>query len=352
MPRRVLVSAIGFNPSSAVIAGRHYAVDRAVLVGSPQMDAVAAQLNVPTTPIAFESASAMIGDVHRELNRTLHLASDERVVLDVTGGTKLLALGVWNAMMPLPHDRIDPVYLLPNGQLVNPVTGEAIEQRVRIGIDEVLAWQGAQCGSATWHGMLADVDRDIARRARLGAFLVSALADRRLRVDARRNRATITRGPILTKLPQGVSVVRENQLQARQEDYFSTNIWLEEVCLQRARAVLRNCAVTQAAMGQHMAFPGNAGDEADVVLVRGARTCVIEAKARRQGSDVGADLDKRISKTKEFFGSHAAVIFVHPAWGTNPPHELVRRTERSAYLVGGDLAALDRAIASALQLKD
>lgn len=356
--RRILVSCIGFNPANAIIAARHYGVSRASLLGTrdtrTQMAAVADQIGGSVQCIAFESAEVTIDSVCKRVAEALAPQPDETIVLDLTGATKLLCIGTWNAVSALPQSQWEAVYLEPGGEMLEPVYGERITHNVTVEISEVLAWQGKAVQKAGWQGTLLDVDQGINERASLGRFLLNAFADNAVRFHQRTNTATIDDDRPVPNLPpafhrKGHKIAISHNGPSH---YFAHNGWLEELCLSRARRVFKKADDIRAAAGLEVTIPGtNAVDEADVVMVRGPRTCVIEAKARRKGAGAGADLQKRIAKTRDYFGNHASVIFVHPAWGKTPPSELVARHKRDAILVGTNLGALDKAVFNALRFE-
>ena len=90
-------------------------------------------------------------------------------------------------------------------------------------------------------------------------------------------------------------------------------------------------------------------DEMDVVLQRGLRTVVIEAKAvAKQGA--GPDVQKRAHKVRRFFGRGARAICVVPAWGREAPTGVKDVTGNDVELIGSDLAALRQAVVNALAL--
>ena len=62
----------------------------------------------------------------------------------------------------------------------------------------------------------------------------------------------------------------------------------------------------------------------------------------------GQGLQKRIQKAQRFLGSHAQVIFVHPAWGKTPPDALSSLTGEHACLIGRSEAAFKDAVRRAL----
>lgn len=349
---RILVSCIGFNPASAVIAARHYRAARAVLVGTRdtqrQLDAVASQIAVPVRRIEMDDPRWPIRRLADAVCRAVAAAPGDDVVLDVTGGTKLMTLGVWIGTGNTGSQRVRVTYLGGDGRLVDPLTGDVSGQRVVIGIDEVLAWQGARISSARWMGPLDAVDGDlIARAQQLAPLLIRAVRQKALAIGQSANSASL--GPIAlpAALPAGVAA-RGNRLVSSVEGYFSHNAWLEEWCLAGAARVLRDAPQARAGLGIVATLGHHGQDEADVVLVNGARVCVVEAKARLSSDGAGAELQKRIAKTQEYFGDHAHVVFVHPAWGPQPSKHLVEVVGRRATLVGSRKEDLDRAIARAV----
>lgn len=348
---RVLVGCVGHNPGSCLIAARKFQVSRAVLVCTaatrPQLQVVAAQLRVPVREVMLVAGDLSVAGVEAKVRGALDLGPEERVILDATGGTKLMGIGAWLGLSALPRARWSAVYLENDGELLDPRSGQHLTYRVAIEIDEILAWHGRKIRGAAWRGMLSDVQPEIRRRASLGDVLMKAVAEKRVRFYGN-NTALFLSGTPPRSLPAGFRR-EENRVKTTVSRYFSKNQWLEELCVHRARVVFSRQKNIRAAAGvKTVLLNDRSEDEADVVLVRGPRTCIIEAKARLQYEGAGAELQKRIAKTWENFGAHAKVIFVHPAWGQQPPRDLVAMVGARATLVGANPVALDRAIFDAL----
>lgn len=349
-----LVGCVGFNPASVLIAARHYKPARVILIGTAgtkhHVGALSRQLGIPVQCIAMATANEPIGVIAEHVREKLRDDSNGRILFDVTGGNKLLTLGAWVGIgsAKLATDAVQLVYLTPDGKLIDPTNGRDTNQQAVIKISEVLEWNGAKVKSTGWAGSLSGLPTAMVERRRLGEALLHTLASEKLLIEADRNEATVELPQaIISSLPPGFSM-QGKKLRSNVSGYLQLNAWLEELCLLHAASVLREDAATRAGIGVKLIRDSGGSDEADVVLVRGSRVCVIEAKARRTSKGAGDDLQKRIAKTREFFGDHAHVIFVHPAWGKSPPASLIGSSIRNVDLVGGDPKALDIAIKKAL----
>lgn len=352
---KLFIGCVGFNPASLLVAARHFQIDEAVLLASrtsePQLEAVARQLDIPVHKLVFSQEIPTLNAITEKLVPILDSRREAQIILDVTGGTKLMAIGAWSSVQACAGTILS-TYLKPNGVMINPQTGKKIRHEVAIEIAEVLAWQGTTANGAVWTGEIADIDRQILDREAVGITVLSAMAKKRAVFDVEKNMVRLKRTPLPESLPPSVHRLNDRTLGSDVKGYFSHNRWLEEICLIRAQAVLGDYPATRAALGLVLRTGSSnaTNDEADVVLVRGSRICIIEAKARKVAGGAGGELHKRIQKTQRYFGELAHVIFVHPAWRDKPPSDLVDAAGTRATLIGSDIEALDRAILKALGL--
>ena len=181
--------------------------------------------------------------------------------------------------------------------------------------------------------------------------ILRAYGKKQIFIEPAKNAITLKGISIPDDLPAGFCQESKCRLVSEIPGFFTHNSWLEELCLHRAQVVLGNCSLTRAAANLHIISKKHRGqDEADIVLVRGSQVCVIEAKARLDGAGAGADLMKRMQKTRRFFGVLAKTVFVHPAWGAVPPEALVELAGDKATLVGANVDLIDTAIRSALSI--
>ncbi|RMH42299.1 MAG: hypothetical protein D6694_08145, partial [Gammaproteobacteria bacterium] len=239
------------------------------------------------------------------------------------------------------------------------MTGEMLhDEPVEIRPQEILAWHRAEKRKVVWHGRLSQIPKEYRERANLGSALVVALAQERYRrpnkdelknkKDDETNYIYIDISCLPKPLPPGF-FHRKGRLYSEVSGYFNKNRWLEEYGLFLAWQSLKDQADKVLVwFGTDLKTDEQGQDEADVILVRGPKTLVIEAKARNAGEGAGADLHKRIRKTQRFFGSHAKVLMFHPAWKKNPPTDLKSLAGDNAYLIGSDVNAFKNAVRETL----
>ena len=357
VPGLVLLGCVGFSPASVVAVGRDFLPSRAVLIATrksqAQLAAVTRQLEVPVEAVILDGdGMEPIASLQLKIARALKMAPHESIVLDLTGGTKIMTAATYEAARQLRADKVKVVYLTPDGTIIDATDGMARDSSARLEISEVLEWQGAAISKREWSGPLSAVPKSVTQRAALGRFLLNAYGEKRARIETASNAITISRKPWLTALPPGFSEMGNGRIKSTIPGYFSHNRWLEELCLHQATIALDNCSITRVAAGLHI-FSGEhkGSDEADVVLLRGTQVCVIEAKARLDSKGAGADLMKRMQKTRRFFGVMAKTVFVHPAWGPSPPPALVEITGDKGILVGARLKDINTAIREALSIR-
>lgn len=196
-PKRVMVGCVGHNLGSCLIVAREFEVDRVVLVCTPEtrreMRAIATRIDVPVREVMLDDQSPSIADVEARVREALELGPDEHVVLDVTGGTKLMSIGTWLVMSALPPSRWLAVYLEAGAELLDPRSGKRMGYHVAIEIEEVLAWHQRKIRHVTWRGLLSEVPPDISRRVSLGAALMKVVAEKRVRQRASRPNRRIGR---------------------------------------------------------------------------------------------------------------------------------------------------------------
>ena len=358
--KKILLTMIGFNPASALVSARAIKPYRTVLIHTPETKSIAEivrkQIGEPCRLISLHGEKGIL-HVIETLASELRIQDDEWPVVDITGATKPIALGLWQYLLTYFNDRFDAVNVSQSDyRLKDALTWELMtDEPVRIMVREILAWHGGQVQRVKWESQLNLIPNSFKLGKTLSMGLVKALASneyRNLTPDQGRNAVSVPQKYLPEQLPVGFSY-DTGKLFSTIADYLQKNIWLEEFCLCMAADALEDVSLeVLASMGMDLIASGSGGgiDELDVVLVRGSKTVVIEAKARASNAGAGPDLQKRIQKVNRFFGPHAKIIMVHPAWGKKPPKALVNLTGKSAELVGADMDHFKNAVRKGLGL--
>ncbi len=348
----VLVGIVGMNPASVLVAARALRPGRVELFCTTQSQPVARALE---KQIARDPGADVKLHVWTQ-NPTLlaaELDSDrvvvgegDRVDLDITGGTKTMSIGVWSGLRSRLGSRLRAIYLDERAALLEADTGAPAAVGSVIRSDEFLAWTSTTVNDCVWSGPLTGVSSEYVSRQGIAERLVDALAARRP-IGAKETIAesTIT---LPRSLPAGFAL-KGGRLRGPFPDYFRMHAWLEEFCLVEAHRCIGPRADVHAAMGLQISADRDK-DEVDVVLTRGSYLVAIEAKARESAAGTGADLHKRIQKTRRYFGAVTSVIFVQPVWGRRPDRQLADAVDRKVTLVGSDRGELHAAIKRGLGL--
>jgi hypothetical protein len=356
--RPLLLTCLGDNPASAIVAGRHFSVGAVLAIVTARtrklMEVVGKQLGTPIECLEHDAESEGFTALAYRIRDALSKRAPSGLVVDITGGTKLMGMGAFIGAELLRKHESPVLYLKANGRLADARSGSQLRCEVSISPQEVLAWYGARITRHSWlrpakHG----VPGEILERRALSHFLFERLGHKELKLAPNeRGAIELQQGQWPEPLPRGVERLSETIIHAPGLRYLKFSGWLEELCLLRAHAVARGATASWTAYGCHVAVTSQSTDldEVDVIVVRGARVCAIEAKAKFSSESAGAELQKRIHKTRRFLGQQAKVIFVHPAWGKNVPADLERSSGAGVYLIGNDLTALDKAVAEALDL--
>ncbi len=353
-PASVLVAAGALRPRIVVLVPTDDTLQLAeVLQGQLERHLPGVVCQIPAS-LRFSRPPALVEMRDRARPTFGQIPKGRRAVLDLSGGTKAMAMGLWLAL----HDAlgVEPraVQLDPDGTLTDAERGGALPSEVRIAIDDVVAWRGAQVHAARWRGAAASIpDAELPFEA-LGQFLADYL---RVGGGFERVAATATQAAhwVLPsgRVPAGLAAFSDPRRRALYEPrpgYLGQGEWLEIECLRAVRAVARKHPQRALDAGFSVKLRSAAGhvDEADVVVTRGPRVLVIEAKGRGNALGAGDHLQKRIQKSRSYFDSRTRVIFVHPAWGEEPPPALRDVAGRDVELlteVGQPLeAAIERAL--------
>lgn len=353
--RPTLLACLGHNPASIIVAARQTGAAKLVAVATAdtreRLPILERQLRVPVQAVFHDETAEGFEALSAAIHATLIGQGSGRLIVDVTGGTKIMGIAALRAA-----ERIDPnaevLYLHPQSRLADARSGRLQTSEVVVDISEVLEWYGAEPSVQLWSGPLSALPAGYAERAVIAQRIFETLAAGQLhRVKGSAQAVALNSGRWPERLPEGF-MAQGTVLRSKIDGYFSANAWLEEFCLYRAAQVLADLPTVRAAAGLKLRSgrPSPDLDEVDCVLVDAARVCVIEAKARFSSSAAGAGLQKRIHKARRFFGSTARVIFVHPAWSKTAPLDLIKSSGRDVWLVGGCVKTLDQALAEAMGL--
>jgi len=349
-PPELLVGLVGFNPLSVLVSARALKPQVVALVCTDRTSKVAenlAGLLDARGPTLTVDSWLGIDALRERFARELASAAGHRVVLDVTGATKPLAIAAWQAL----HDRVGPqmgvVYLETDGTLVEARSGARLAADVRIDTGELLRIYGGRLQSCTWAGDLGEPDAvpaEFRSRSLVGRALLS-----RARTTAKLCRVKV---PGFAASP-GTGLRYDGKTamlsEAGAKDYLAKNQWLEELCLVIAGEVATGVGCVHASLGAHIVTPSGGNDECDVLLTRGARIAVIEAKT---ADVVGEDLQKRSAKTRRFFGEAARVVVVAPDLNPQAIRTHSELAHRNTEVVGADEGALRAAIRRGLGLPE
>lgn len=338
----LLVCPVGHNPASVLVAAGALHPKVAILVPTDDTlsiaEALKAQLErrspgiVCQTPasLRFARPPALVEMRDRARSVFSSFPKGKRAVLDLTGGTKAMAMGLWLALRDALGAEPHAVQLDPDGTLTDAEHGGAVPSEVLIPIDDVLAWRGAQVHAARWQGAPAAIpDTEVPFEA-LGRFLAHYLC---VGGGFERVAATATEAARWVfppgRVPRALAAFSDSNARAVYEPrpgYLGQGEWLEVECLRAVRAVARKHphAALDAGLGVKLRSAAGHVDEADVVVCRGPRVLVIEAKGRGNALGAGDHLQKRIQKSRSYFDSRTRVIFVHPAWGAAGPPDSLR----------------------------
>lgn len=340
MSDSILVALIGYNPASAVVAARSrdLDVDRAVLLCTDKTqdraDVVKVQLGVPARCSAWQGVPS-IDAVAAAIAERVEIARGDVVVLDLTGATKSMAVGAYMGLRNQVGLALTTVCLQPGGRLEDAATGNALDSRVVLLPEEVLAWNGRTNPTMTWQGGPTDaLSAEIEGRRGVCAHLFGK--------PPKGNTDTMAAMPNAAP-PADFQVQRSDWLAPA--GFLTHNQWLEEHTLHVARSVLDKHPESRLALSVELR--GRVSDESDVVITRGATVTIIEAK-NRAPKGAGTDLQKRVRKARRDYGSHAQVIFVNPQWSAKP--ETTLDEGPGVWLVGRNNEALRTAIKEATGL--
>ncbi len=340
---KTLVGAVGRNPASVLAAARALKPGRLFLVHTEgtrhQAMVLRRQCPVPRERIHLipVPAGSGIEQVAGAVADAADWASVGPVGLDITGATKVISFGMWEALRNcLPGGFQALVLDQSSYRLEDASNGRPLPQPMpEIRISEMLAWYGAEMDSdgTRWQGRLSQLPVALRRRLPVGQALLRAFREQGPKFSAERVRKPVLARALPGPLPSGMRW-RENLLHADDPAYLKYNGWLEELCLGMVAGELgERAGQVFCALGARLRA-GSGQDEMDVVLARGTRVVVVEAKARSSGAGAGADLQKRVNKARRFFGQHVRVVFVHPVWGRHPPGALRDLADDTVTLVG------------------
>lgn len=353
-PKQVLVGIVGHYPTSILVCARILDIQRVVLLCTPQTEGVGLvlkdQVGVPCQLVVWHDHNGLQAVVDTILT-DVDPQPDEQVILDITGGLKTLAIGAWQGLVAALHHRLMGVYLGPGGALYDARMGDLLEPTAPLNPEDYLAWHGAEVSGAAWEGALDAIPEGYRQRALVGDRLRAVLASGGDVSPNQKKNSVAAPARLPLPLPSGLRL-DGNRLVSEVRGYFSHHGWLEELAVAlAAEGCGPQASEVSAACNLSIMGADAASDEADLVLVRGARVVVVEAKARGAKAGAGADILKRARKAERFFaGSSTQVIFFHPAWGAEAPGPLRDLVGRNVTLVGASTTEYVAAVRRGLGL--
>ncbi len=359
----ILVGLVGDNPAHVLAVHRLMRPRHTLLVGTARTMAKAEVLRNllggRVTLVELHDPGA-IEPIQSTLRKAFEQVYEARrqgsVVLDITGGTKPMAIGAWFVVQDLQD--VTMVYSDPSGLVRDAVTGTLLSgSPPPMTPEDFLALNHSTLTDSWWRGVgVGQLPEHMADRAPLSRDLWTRFPRIKhlLTVNLPFGKVKMPKGKPLP-IPRAFDLRRDMLHEPEGSGYFTQNRWLEEALLVETLDLLDSLGeadvqVVAGAKVRKAVEEGNSIDEMDLVLVRGLRVVVVEAKARHGAKGAGAQLHKRVEKAHNFFGSQARVVFVHPAWGAAPPRDLVDLVGRRATLVGSEPEAYRDALVMGLGL--
>jgi hypothetical protein len=342
-PRRpdVLIGMVGENPISLLIAIHTLQPRRVVLFATPatrpKAERVLARANHPSGLVVAWGEVPAIDALARDAVTDARLLPTESVVLDITGATKSMTIGVWQALV----DRGSPfgaACLMPDRKFVDARTGKEWPT-AQLEFEDHVHLQGHRIRHCKWRGLLSEVPDDLRHRGEAARRLLALFG--KWQPDGA--------GWIKSNSAKG-SVALPTRPGSADAAWIDKNVWLEELALVVAIQACAGARGVRAGLGVEIDGDGqgDANDESDVVLVRGAHVVVIEAKASGRAGGAGPDLLKRVQKAGSTFGQ-CRVVFFRPSLTRNAI-EALQPMARNADLIANDLEQLRWVIAAGLGL--
>jgi hypothetical protein len=351
-----LVTAIGFNPASVLCAAQALGVSQAILICTRETREVALVVASQIRPVRselLECAHSAIGPAMELLTTSLRasITEQDKIVLDITGATKPIAIATWQALHNVGRAPDSIVYLSPEGQLYDATTGTQLRYPFEVTPEQMLGWRGMSVSSSVavgWRGTLATLPTGYRTREELSRWLFAlTLAESEGTTGMAHYQGARFHPRGRTDCPAAWDISADGLLSppADQPRYFEKHSWLEELALIEARIAVNGHAASIKAIHSLTTHPV---DEFDVVLMRGPRVVVIETKAGQ--AVYNPDIHQRAQKVARAFGPVAQLIFWQPARGASISPELVGLVGDRVLLVGSDLSLFHRAIRRALGL--
>jgi hypothetical protein len=364
-PTSVLVGIVGENPASVLVAARALQPTRVILLHSavtaPVATALKHQLELGHAQVDLLECAAT-GSVQASRGAVASMAFSDRetVCLDLTGGPKTWSTGAWQGLRDRLGDALQAVVLDQSTQcLCDALSGAPLLDQPTILPEEFLAWRGASVQSCEWGGWLTGYQRtrdkeQASLRLQLCQALVSAVAAGRAFDHGQGGVLEVSDVALPSVLPCGFERHGAMLVQTGDgSDLLSHHRWLEAwVWLVLGSAFCSYGDVYGAySLGSRMSRKETTepDDQADVVLTRGPRLLVIEAKAGIH--DLHTMLYLRAQKARSFYGSMTHVLLVAPGMKPARADSLRLILGRGASIVHSpDPAALVATVAGILGL--
>jgi len=329
----LLVGMVGMAPASIVLSARAFLPQRILLVYSQVTETIArivqGQLEGDVRILCvdanrLEAISLAVAAALESLQDTTQL------IVDLTGGTKAMSIGLWEGTRGLLSDggnlRRTAVYLTREGTLLHAGSGEPVAAAEDVAIDpeEVIRWsRPAAQASIRWRGSPADLEETVRRRRQVWQQLAKALTAGRWRPNVARPQRRFIPGRMPASLPKGFLIDDHGAIEVPR-DFLLQNEWLEELALlEVADAVKKLPGVRLALSAIVREIIGGSIIEFDLVATRGSRILVVEAKTVTR--HVGPDLSMKAGHVSSVFGPTARLVaFVPKVFGTQPPAQQAR----------------------------
>jgi hypothetical protein len=271
----------------------------------------------------LEAISLAVAEALESLQDTTHL------IVDLTSGTKAMSIGLWEGTRSLLSAHGDirrtAVYLTREGPLLHAESGQPVAAADDVAIDpeEVIHWNRLAAHVTTsWSGTPDEVAEAARRRRRVWQQLYKALTAGRWRPNVARPQRRFIPWVMLASLPEGFLALENGTIEVPLE-HLQHNVWLEELALLEVADAVKKLPGVRLSLGATVWGVDGGNVEFDLVVTRGTRILVVEAKTITTGA--GADLSKKAAHVTSMLGPTAKLLaFVPEVFGTRPPAEQAR----------------------------
>lgn len=300
----LLIGIVGRAPASIVVAARALKPDRTLLVHSDDTRTVAevvqrqlADHGLPDPELVPADPNRLKATAQAVTARLADVQDSTQLVVDITGGTKPMSLGLWEGTRAL----------------LDADTGEKVPEAEDVTIypREVIAWGRPDARlDTTWAGSPDELDEGVRQRAVVWQQLAKAITKGTWRSSVSHPQRRFQPHRTPASLPPGFAFNDDGSIEVPLK-YLAHNGWLEELALAEVASAVKTLAGVRLALSATVRGEASGNVELDLVATRGARTLVVEAKTVASG--VGPQLSKKAAHVGALLGPSARLLAFVPS---------------------------------------